>query len=314
MRTSLRQILPLNLNLNLNLFLALLAVPAFAQISVVSTEILPLASGTWLAERFSPSGNELYVTTQGYAGIWEYRFLNRGFRQITAEEGAGYGFSVSADGRKIAYRTIVRERGLTVQQNLVVHDLRTDSAEIVLSGKSLSVPEFTASGVAYASSGAAVEGVPPVPPGDVGLLGIENTKIILQRNGARVVLDPLGNGSYIWPSLSPDRTRIVAYDMTVGTIICDFEGRVLVRLGKRDAPVWTRDGRWIVYMAGVDDGHRLLSSDLYCVSVDGAMTVQLTATPGILEIYPRCSPTEDRIVCSTPDGVVYSLSYREEGR
>jgi Tol biopolymer transport system component len=316
MRTTRKHILNRNLHLILILFffLPLTPLPALTQITVLHTEILPLAAGSWQAERFSPSGIELYITTQGYQGIWEFSFAAGGFRQVTADPGAGYGFSISPDGKKIAYRTMIRERGLTVRRYLVVRDFRTDSAVIVLSGKSLSLPEFTEGGVAYASSGIAVESAAPVLPTQVGLLGIENTKIILQRSGVRVALDPLGNGSYIWPSLSPDRTRIVAYEMTAGTFVCDLEGRVLVRLGKRDAPAWSRDGRWIVYMDDRDDGHRLQSSDLYCVSADGATTMRLTDTPGIHEMFPRCSPTEDRIVCSTPDGVVYSISYREEGR
>jgi Tol biopolymer transport system component len=146
------------------------------------------------------------------------------------------------------------------------------------------------------------------------VLGVEDTKIVLIRNGAKTLFDPLGNGSYIWPSLSPDRTRVLAYEMAHGAFVCDLQGSAVVQLGKRDAPVWTRDGRWIVYMEDKDDGQRVVSSDLFCISADGKRTAQLTNTAGRMEMHPQCSPTGDKIVCSTMDGEIYVLSYKEVGQ
>jgi Tol biopolymer transport system component len=83
------------------------------------------------------------------------------------------------------------------------------------------------------------------------------------------------------------------------------------RLGRRDAPSWTRSGNWIVYMDDKDDGHQILSSDLWAVTPDGKSAVQLTTTDRILEMYPQCSPTENKIVCSTMGGEIYLLSYEE---
>jgi Tol biopolymer transport system component len=82
-------------------------------------------------------------------------------------------------------------------------------------------------------------------------------------------------------------------------------------IGKRDAPSWTRSGKWIVFMDAKDDGHKILSSDIAVVSLDGLMTFPLTTTSQILEMNPVCSPTEDKIACSTGDGSILILEYEE---
>jgi Tol biopolymer transport system component len=144
------------------------------------------------------------------------------------------------------------------------------------------------------------------------VLGIEATKIAVAVHGVKKLLDPLGKGNYIWPALSPGGTQLVAVDLERGAFVCDLEGNVNVRLGRRNAPAWTRDGRWIVYMDDRDDGHSLISSDLYAVSADGATTVRLTDTPDVHEMYPDCSPAESIILCSSLAGDLYLLTYGEE--
>lgn len=285
-----------------------------AQLKAVRTERLAVAPGEWMAREISPNGAALYVTTAANDGIWEYGLRTGKFRQITSGRGTGFGFSISPDGERIAYLRPGKPEGRLPQKEMVVQNLRTGAASIAFAGRGLSFPAFSRNGAAYAASGQAIRSTAAVARLEAGVLGIEGGKILLQKNGEKVLFDPLGNGNYIWPSLSPDGTRLVAYDMTVGTFVCDLSGNVLARLGRKDAPSWSRDGKWIIYMDDRDDGHQLLSSEIGCVSPDGKMQAMLTATPGIHEMYPRCSPTEDRILCSTPSGEIYSISYREEGK
>lgn len=291
-----------------------ITVAGSAQVSVVRVEKLPLARGEWHAQRFSPDGTKLFLTTQSYNGIWEYAIPKKSLRQITSEQGVGYEFTVAPDGQHVAYRREVRQRGRVVRQDVVTRNLQSGSVRVVASGKNLSIPQFSRKGVAYAASGKSLVNAPAPDPQEVGILGIENTKIVLQRNGRKVLLDPLGDGSYIWPSLSPDKTRILAHDITVGTFICDLDGKILARLGRCNAPAWTRDGHWVVYMDDRDDGHRLLSSEIFCVSADGSVRVKLPGTGGPMLMYPQCSPLENKIACTTPEGEIFMITYKEEGQ
>jgi Tol biopolymer transport system component len=106
----------------------------------------------------------------------------------------------------------------------------------------------------------------------------------------------------------------LAYEMDRGTFVSDADGSHAVRIGRRDAPVWTRDGRWLIYMADSDDGHAIRSSEIAYVSPDGKMSGNLTSTPHTIEMYPQCSPVDDAIVCSTSEGEILVIRYVEAPR
>ena len=295
------------------ILLILFASLGLAQITITRTETLALSrSNTWSHPQFSPAGRLIYFTDVEGNGIWEYSPATRSVRQITSDPNSGLSFDLSADGRSIIYRRTQYDRtGRTRVQDVVLMNLNDLSRNVVASGSDLAAPTFSENAPVY-SAKASIQGLPKTASLDgVTILGIEDTKIALNMNGVKTIIDPFGNGSYVWPVLSPDKTQIVAYEADRGAFICTVRGRVIARLGRRDAPTWTRSGRWIVYMDDKDDGHKLLSSHLSAVSPDGKSVSQLTASAGTFEMYPQCSPTENKIVCSTADGSILVLEYEE---
>jgi Tol biopolymer transport system component len=300
----------------ISLLALLVAGPVAAQIKVLELKTLPLpADVEWLAPRFSPDGTKIFLTSSGYNGIWEFERSGEKLRNLTSDRRSGFGYAIARDGSRIAFRrTTVDSKTRERKQELLTLELATGKSAVQASGRDLSLPAFAGKAVAYVRESKSLQVSAPVAPEEISLLGIENTKIALLLKGEKQLLDPFSNGSYIWPALSPDRTRLVAYEMSRGTFVCDLSGNILSELGRRDAPAWTRDGKWIVFMDQKDDGHRILSSDLYMISLDGKTTVRLTDTPETIELYPQCSPTEDRIVFNTASGEVRTLTYTEEGR
>jgi dipeptidyl aminopeptidase/acylaminoacyl peptidase len=296
--------------------LATLTAGAVAQIRVVKTESLSLpASFAWNAPRFSPDGERVFVTTGDFTGIWEYSRSNRGLHQLTGDRGAGFGYALAPDNDRLSYRkTTPAAPGRMRKDELVTLYLQSGRRVVHDSGPRLSLPTFVGGELAYAVGKNELRVAGVRGREGVALIGIEDTKIALVRAGQKVILDPLGNGSYIWPALSPDGTRLVAYDMARGTFVCDLNGVVTARLGRCDAPSWTRDGKWIVFVKENNDGHVITGSDLYMVSVDGERRVRLTDTPEEIEQNPRCSPSKDEIVYNTLTGGIRILSYQEVGQ
>jgi Tol biopolymer transport system component len=305
-----------------------------AQVRIVRTDVLPLGTAhEWHAPEFSPDGRSLLVTTSTYDGIWKYDLASKAMVQLTDEPRSGYGFAMSPDGAQIAYRR-TRSSPAGKRQELVVRSVESGVSRVVASGKEISLPSFRGGSLAYVmenrlqvddggSAGGSVGGTGAgtvtgsasgAAASSVVILGIDNTKIALLRNGQKILLDPLGKGSYIWPTLSPDGKSLAAVEMSRGAFVCDPLGRNAVKLGRANAPSWMRSGGWLVYMDDRDDGHRMISSDLYAVDRGGKQRVRLTATPERLEMFPRCSPMENRVVCSTPEGTVLMFVYEEGSR
>ena len=59
----------------------------------------------------------------------------------------------------------------------------------------------------------------------------ERGKIALYDNGLKKILTPAGDGFYLWPSLSPDGSRILFNKPGQGTFISTLDGTVLAALG-----------------------------------------------------------------------------------
>ncbi len=299
--------------LNLILIVFLFSSILFGQIKTIKIEKLPLpVTEEWANPVFSPDGKKIYFTNTSYDGIWEYTFSTNILRQITDAPGSGYGFTISDDGNSLVYRkTTYDDKTRNRIQELFQVNLRTLTRKKIASGSDISNPVFIKSNVVY-SSGFETKNLEKVALSkETKLIGIENTKIVILHNGVRKLLDPFGNGSYIWPSLSPDKTKLVAYEADRGAFVCDLDGNIIARLGKVDAPVWTRDSKYIIYMDDKDDGHFILSSEIMAITADGKEKYQLTSTPNVIEMFPSASPVENKIVCSSLSGEIFLIHYSE---
>jgi Tol biopolymer transport system component len=297
------------------LILSVLTADGLSQLSVKGIEELDLDSSVeWNMPRFSPDGNSVFVTTTYFNGIWQYDLKTRAVLEITSDPGSGFGFSLSPDGRKVAYRrTFLDTAARSRVQEVVVRNLTDGTMTILESGPRISTPHFIDEEVLYTADRDLRSSDEAIRTG-VRVLGIERTKIALVKDGVKVLLDPLGNGSYLWPSLSPDGRSMVAFDMSRGAFVCDLAGNVQAMLGRRSAPAWTRDGKWIVFMDDRDDGHRILSSDLYALRPDGSDVTRLTDDDSVIEMYPQCSSSDNLIVFNSLEGKVYLLRYEEGSR
>ncbi len=300
----------------LSAFLILFSAAAAAQPRITKMEKLPLdRSQIWGSPRFSPDGKSVYYTTENYDGIWVYSIEQKNSRQITADRGAGFGYAVSSDGSRLTYRRRAVDPVTHLRTDeVVLMDRQSGSASVLDSGRDLGLPGFSRSDVVFSSPGGLERRPSDRAEAATVMLGVEKTKIALVRDGAKMLLDPLKGGSYIWPSLSPDGLLIVAYDMDRGTFVCDLNGGVRAMLGRRDAPAWTHDGRWIISSNEKNDGYRVLSSTLVWSSPDGSGSGELTEDESFIALNPSCSPVENKIVCCTLAGEIYLIDYTEEGR
>lgn len=272
---------------------------AFAQqIAVKSVDLVDkevLTDGFY--PRFSKDGNLLLFSSENYKGIKAYDFSTRVVKELTSDNGAGYGYFQGSGLNTVFYKKteMVDNRK---NSTLFSYDLATDKQS-----------QLTNS----------VQGQSPLKSADVkikSLIGstvyIENQKIIYDNGATKTVLAPNGQAySYFWPVLSPDGTKIAYAVAGKGTFVCDLKGKNSVALGNLHAPQWINN-KWLVGMNDKDDGYVVTSSEIVAVTVDGKTSQYLTNTSDVIEMYPSASPSGDKIAFNTSGGKLYIMNISVE--
>ena len=83
-------------------------------------------------------------------------------------------------------------------------------------------------------------------------------------------------------------------------------------LGEGHRPQWASDSKRLIYMITKDDGYQYLSSDIYCITIDGSGKKRLTHTEDELEMNPSWSPDGKKIVYDVlGEGAIYMIEISE---
>ena len=292
-------------------FAAALTVGCWAQVFNVASLVpveLPSDVGSKVVA-ISGQGDFLLLTTDNNSGLTKLD-LNTGKAQnITQAAGAGYDARVSPDGKRVVYR----ENSFT-PGHLRMVSLRSINLE---SGqhKELVAPTRSLQGVALNNQAAL-----PVTRGQVAakgfegkvsaknavVLSINNRQLMISRNGKTSNLSPNGKDkSYLWPSLSPDGTKILYYVGAEGAFVCNLDGGDVKPLGMMRAPQWWDDAT-VVGMYDQDDGEFVYASRIVATNLKGD---KQTLTPdSLIAMYPKVSAQTGKIAFSTPDGKAYIIN------
>jgi Tol biopolymer transport system component len=294
------------------------------KLSVAETiKITDKSQGEFYFPKLSPDGSRIFFTSAGYKGLWYYDMRTKKIVPFTTEQGAGYEFAFSNDGKSVYYRVNnFNNNGLRTSQTMVQKNISTKQRQVLETAHELSAPRMLKSNkLAYISNNkivlkAAGKALKKSSAQNIlsdAAICIEDQALVLYSNGNKKAMTPLGEGSYIWPSLSPDGTKILCTEVRKGTFISDLNGNVLVNLGRElSSPKWSPDGKWIVYMVERDNGVEYTASDIYAVSADGLKKVQLTATDDVCEMYPEWSADGKGVLFHTERGSIYLMKLKSE--
>lgn len=286
-------------------------------IQVISNQpITQVEQGKFFYPQVSPTGENILFTSENYDGIWLYDNSNGKIEKIVDAEGAGYEPKFLSNGNQIVYRKNEFVNNLKYSSINKI-DLQSKSNEILENKtRNLTPPlESRTKSVAYVIDRKLVvknisNDLQKIDYSDERAVTIENSKLIIYSNDKRIVYTPLGEGNYLWPSISNDGTMLLFTFAGRGTFVTDFEGNIITELGFAHYPNWSNDDKWIVFMEDHDDGYKVTTSDIFAVSADGVTKVKLTNTDNIKEMYPRWSSVDNEIVYNTTDGVIHKLKLK----
>lgn len=137
---------------------------------------------------------------------------------------------------------------------------------------------------------------------------ISRGELLVTSNGITRSISPQGisGQSYLWPSVSPDETKVLYFLVGSGAFVCNIDGSNPVKIGLLRAAKWY-DNNVIVGMQDQDNGEIVTSSKLVAVSIDGKVKQDLTQESS-MAMFPAVSGNGNKISYVTPTGELYIIN------
>ena len=197
------------------------ALPLQAQVRVTGVESVPLRTTyAWGGVRFSPDGARVYLTPPDYRGIWEHTIATGGLRVHHGRPGVGIRLCALRRRQTDCVPADLLRRGVAVapagdrRRGPDDRSSRRRSAR----RRSVGTPVFAGDQVIVQRPMNRDLSAPAENASVTAVLGIEQIEDRRDAGGARRLLEPLGAGRYVWPVLSPDRSRLAAYELRSGSV------------------------------------------------------------------------------------------------
>ena len=267
----------------------LISLAASAQVlEVVSMQKLPIpAKAEMKVAGVSPDGDYILLTSGSNKGLQRYDVASNTMTTLSEAEGAGYNVQVSKDGKEVVYRETYVGKDKLRKNNIIRKNFATKKESIIARA------QRSASRMATSDN--------------LKSVSIENRLIILKRNGLTTTLAPNGmNESYIWPSVSPDGTKLCYYVCGNGCWVSNIDGSNPQYIGHKCQAAQWYDNNTLVAMATEDDGHFITGGTILVYTLDGKK--QVLTDDSMIAMYPYA--TKNAIVFSTIEGETYMLNVK----
>ena len=266
-----------------------LSLAAGAQVlEVVSMQKLPIpAKAEMKVAGVSPDGSYVLLTSGSNQGLQRYDLASQQLTVLSTADGAGYNVQVSRDGKEVVYRESSFDRHNLRQNKIVRLNMYNQRQNVVARGQR-DMKKMVATDAQ-------------------ATVTIDDRLIALTRNGQTTILAPNGeNQSYIWPSISPDGTKICYYVCGNGCWVANIDGSNPQYIGHKCRAAQWYDNNTLVAMADEDDGHFTTASAIMAYTLDGK--VQKLTNGEMIAMFPYTA--ENAIVFSTIEGEVYMLNVK----
>ena len=267
----------------------LMSLAASAQVlEVVSMHKLPIpAQAEMKVAGVSPDGDYILLTSGSNKGLQRYDVASQTMTVLTDADGAGFNVQISKDGKELVYRETHIGKDNLRKHNIVRKNFTTEKVSTIARA------QRTMSHMATSDN--------------LTTVSIQDRLIVLKRNGLTTTLAPNGmNESYIWPTISPDGTKICYYVCGNGCWVANIDGSNPQYIGHKCQAAQWYDNNTLVAMATYDDGHFTTASSIVAYTLDGKK--QVLTNDDMIAMWPYA--TQNAIVFSTIEGETYMLNVK----
>lgn len=282
----------------------------YAELKVASIEKVALPAGvTANTATISPDGSYVVFSRFEKAGLHKLDLQSKQLSTI-AEKGSTHGLKISNDGKTVVYREKnYNKKGLS-KITLKSVNVATGARQTIvkatrqLQGFDVREGQVMAVNAGKVSTKSLVGGKTVSAP----VASIKGGQLYVTVGGKAKLLSPQGteSQSYLWPSVSPDGTKVAYYLARRGAYVCDIDGSNPVFLGSIRAPRWY-DNSTIVGMNDEDNGEIVTASKIVAVDLNGYTGQNLTDKAS-MAMYPSVSADGSKIAYTTPEGELYIIN------
>ncbi len=279
-------------------------------LTINSMEKVALPEGLYVnVPTMSPDGSFVVVSDVASDGLTQVMLDGTPAKAIAASA-SGYDVRISQDGSQVVYRqstvgkdnlryTSLRSVSLLNGKEVeIVKPSRRLNAGIALAGNTVTAVENGRARVRKLDGGSAEASA---------VVSINYGHLDYTKDGKTVTLDPQGRGSYLWPQLSPDGTKVVYYLAGRGCFVCNVDGSNPIALGMLRAAKWLNN-EIVVGMNDVDDGESVQTSSVIASNLAGVR--QVLTTDAVIAMYPTASADGHRVAFATPQGELYIMNIK----
>lgn len=277
---------------------------------VASVERVALPAGTDVSmAALSPDGSYAVVSPLSGIGLSKLDFTTSEITEIS-KTASPLLLDFTADSRNVIFRESSYDRSHRRLVALKSYDVSAKKIQTIVE-PTRRLQGFAADGttaVAVDNGRMRSKAIGQKTPVTRAVLSIDLGKLCVTRNGRTEAIAPLGDrcNSYLWPSLSPDGKRIVAFGVGTGAFTCNLDGSDVCLLGMYRAPKWL-DNNVIVAMDDHDNGVVTVKSAIMAIAADGSDKVALTAD-SVVAVFP--SVAKNKVGFTTPQGEFYIINLK----
>ncbi|MEW6004081.1 MAG: hypothetical protein AB1695_02080 [Stygiobacter sp.] len=279
--------------------------------------ITALKEGKFYYPMISPDGKFLLISKENRQGLWMKDLSNGRIKRITNASGAGLDPVFSFDGNEILFRenkiingkifSSLKSYNLKTQKVFLKEDNIRD-LKFLKTTNNISKSYLKQNEIAQIFTSASLS---KTTSDDISV-AVDMNKIILYQNGVKKYLSPAGDGYYIWPSVSPDKSKLLFTLAGKGTYVSDLQGNILKKIGYANFPSWSPDGNWILFMKDLDNGEVIISSEIYIANINTGKYFLLTENQNEISLYPTWGSSINEIYYHTDNGVIRKIKIQYE--
>lgn len=281
----------------------------FAQIDVLSVEqVQGTRDAGFHHPTFSVNGDYLLLTGANFKGLVKYDLSSKQMQTLTDADNAGYMPQISDGGKVVVFSNVEYKNNLRYTSIKSINLENQKISTIDAASREQRAFAFVGGKIKIAKrdmiiSKRLANDIRTVE--NSYIVTIEDQDLVLYNDNKRIVLNPNGKGSYIWPSVSPDEKHIVYMSLGDGcvTYVCNIDGSNPVSLGYLASPVWLNN-EWIIGMEDKDDGHVTTSSVLKAARADGSYVQTLPTPNQPIAMYPVAA---NNTVAYEADNAIYVM-------